>query len=314
MSTSPYFTIFSGIYNSAEVIHRLFTSIEHQTFRDFEWLIFDDASGDATTKIVENFIESHPDLLVSFIKRETNKGLSFNRWEALQMAKGKYFISWDHDDIQLENQLQTFFDIWEKYDSEDIGAICSVVKNENNEIVGVPFPAEVTISTYFYFYSKYIISVEGKLNERHLCNKTAKFIEAIQFIQNEGIITPPEFPNGSEVWGMMAYLGNKTIYINKVVRQYFIEPDRPSMTSTGTRQTKSKRIYRDRRVWINYFVDLLPPADFKNKMRTYVSFCLYANYSGYGLGRMLKDVPSFGKKLLIILMYIPSIFLKRLLG
>ena len=42
------FTVFTPTYNRAGTLERVYSSLEAQTFRDFEWLIVDDGSTDNT--------------------------------------------------------------------------------------------------------------------------------------------------------------------------------------------------------------------------------------------------------------------------
>lgn len=308
----PLFTIFSGTYNSSKIIQRLFDSVLNQSYRNFEWIIYDDCSKDNTLELIHDFQKRIPDIDVRIFVNKENKGVSYGRWEALKIAKGRYFVTWDHDDIQMPDQLKTYVEIWEKYDKEGIGAICACLIDEHGNKIGRKFPQEVIVSDYFSMYSQYLMGENkpGKSNERHLCNKTVKFREAIEFIQKEGIVVLPELPNGSEVWGMMAVLGSKTIYLNKVVRQYFVEPDRPSMT-TVSRAKGAKRIYRDRKIWVNYFVNHLPAKDWKIKLRTYLSYCLYGSYCNLGLSQMLSDAQGFINKALVAVFYFPGLLLMK---
>jgi Glycosyltransferases involved in cell wall biogenesis len=48
MSGAPQFTVFTPTYNRAQTIHRVYDSLRAQTLRDFEWLVVDDGSTDAT--------------------------------------------------------------------------------------------------------------------------------------------------------------------------------------------------------------------------------------------------------------------------
>jgi glycosyltransferase involved in cell wall biosynthesis len=308
----PLFTIFSGTYNSSKIIERLFTTVKSQTYRNFEWIIFDDCSKDNTVELINEFVKDLDDIDVKLFKNPGNKGVSYGRWEALKMAQGRYFVTWDHDDIQMPDQLETYVKIWNEYDKDEIGAICACLIDEHGNKIGRRFPQEITISDYFSMYRLYLMGENkpGKLNERHLCNKTEKFREAILHIQKEGIITLPELPNGSEVWGMMAVLGSKTIYLDKVVRQYFFEPDRPSMT-TISRAKGAKRIYRDRKMWVNYFVSHLPAKDWKIKLRTYLSFCLYGSYCNLSFSQMLSDGKGLLNKAMISIFYVPGLLLKK---
>jgi len=47
------FTVFTPTYNRAHTLPRVYESLKHQTFRDFEWLIVDDGSTDNTKELVE---------------------------------------------------------------------------------------------------------------------------------------------------------------------------------------------------------------------------------------------------------------------
>jgi glycosyltransferase involved in cell wall biosynthesis len=49
------FTVFTPSYNRAYSLDRVYTSLEAQTFRDFEWLIVDDGSQDNTKQLVEQW-------------------------------------------------------------------------------------------------------------------------------------------------------------------------------------------------------------------------------------------------------------------
>ena len=45
------FTVFTATYNRAHTLQRVYESLKAQTYRDFEWLIVDDGSSDATPEI-----------------------------------------------------------------------------------------------------------------------------------------------------------------------------------------------------------------------------------------------------------------------
>ena len=48
------FTVFTSTFNRAASMHRVYESLQSQTFRDFEWLIVDDGSEDDTADLVRN--------------------------------------------------------------------------------------------------------------------------------------------------------------------------------------------------------------------------------------------------------------------
>lgn len=51
------FTVFTPTFNRAASIHRVYESLQSQTFRDFEWLIVDDGSEDDTADLVRRWIK-----------------------------------------------------------------------------------------------------------------------------------------------------------------------------------------------------------------------------------------------------------------
>ncbi len=50
-------TVFTPTYNRGHLLQRLYESLCHQTFKDFEWLIVDDGSTDNTADVVKPFID-----------------------------------------------------------------------------------------------------------------------------------------------------------------------------------------------------------------------------------------------------------------
>ncbi|WP_406631662.1 glycosyltransferase [Ornithobacterium rhinotracheale] len=54
MNTPPI-TIFTPAYNRADLLSRVFDSLQNQTDKDFEWVIVDDGSKDDTAAVVNQF-------------------------------------------------------------------------------------------------------------------------------------------------------------------------------------------------------------------------------------------------------------------
>ena len=90
-------TIGLPVYNGDKFIHNAINSLLNQTFTDFELIISDNASTDATTSICEEYAKK--DSRILFLKQKsTNKALwNFNF--VLQEAKSEYFMWASADDI-----------------------------------------------------------------------------------------------------------------------------------------------------------------------------------------------------------------------
>lgn len=63
MTTSPFFTIITSTRNAATTLPRLLDSLAAQTCRDFNWIVQDGASSDATLEIVEQYRDRLPEIL-----------------------------------------------------------------------------------------------------------------------------------------------------------------------------------------------------------------------------------------------------------
>ncbi len=97
----PEFTIFTCTYQNASFIDRCYRSILQQHQTDWEWLIIDDGSTDAT----ESVIRSITDTRIVYKKLETNQGRGIARNIGLSYIRGSWVIILDMDDMMLPNRL-----------------------------------------------------------------------------------------------------------------------------------------------------------------------------------------------------------------
>lgn len=91
----PTFTIITSTYNAASTLPRLLDSLAAQTCRDFELIIQDGASRDATLDIVRAYV---PRLPAVSIASEPDSGI-YNAWnKAVQRIRGQWVIFLGADD------------------------------------------------------------------------------------------------------------------------------------------------------------------------------------------------------------------------
>ena len=94
-ASSPFVTVLMGVYNAATHLHESIDSILHQTFTDFEFLIYNDGSTDNTAEIVR----SYSDPRIIFFDNSVNRSVSPNMNEGIDRARGRYIVRMDGDDI-----------------------------------------------------------------------------------------------------------------------------------------------------------------------------------------------------------------------
>ncbi len=86
-------------HNFSDFICDCLNSIKNQTYKNFEIIVVDDVSKDATREKISNYIKSNSKLDITFIKNENNIGQLASFLEGLKAAKGQFVCSIDGDDI-----------------------------------------------------------------------------------------------------------------------------------------------------------------------------------------------------------------------
>ena len=98
-------SILMGIYNCASTLSEAIESILAQTYTDWELILCDDGSKDATYEIAESYQKRHPDKIV-LIKNERNMGLNHTLNRCLEAAKGQFIARMDGDDLSVPERLE----------------------------------------------------------------------------------------------------------------------------------------------------------------------------------------------------------------
>ena len=105
------------MYNSEKYIRQCLVSVLSQKMQDFEAIVVDDASTDNSINEVEKLMPMF-DGRLTLIKRETNAGgAAVPRNRAIKIAKGKYLVFLDSDDMLLPEAFTILFN-----ESEQAGA------------------------------------------------------------------------------------------------------------------------------------------------------------------------------------------------
>lgn len=313
MSEQKTFTIFTGTYNSGNQIQKVFKSLINQSFTDYEWIVIDDNSQDDTPQTLNKFIKEHPELDITFIKNNKNQGVALNRIRALEIAKGKYFTSWDHDDEQNENQLNLFNQLFENHKDKKIGFILAKCQNQLGQLLGKRFPKDVFISNYIKIHNEYFINniEKGIITEHQGCMPT----ELNRKLLSEITSNPNKYgkcsTDGGDLWGLCAYLGYDSIFTNFIVRKYFVNFGERVTMSSASRLSNSEVNYYSKLLWVNYFNSKLGISEIKWKLRTLFAVSLYGIMSGFNFWKILTDVKKSHYKFLTILFIFPARILSK---
>lgn len=102
MEKNPLATVLMPVFNAEIYVGEAIESILKQTFKNFEFLIINDGSTDRTLKIIEGY----KDARIRLVSNEVNLKLVKTLNRGIDLAKGKYIIRMDADDISSPDRIE----------------------------------------------------------------------------------------------------------------------------------------------------------------------------------------------------------------
>ncbi|WP_231740182.1 glycosyltransferase [Ectopseudomonas composti] len=109
LGESALFSIILTTYNRADLLKDALTSVGSQTLRDFEVILIND-NGEPVEQLLAAY-----DFPVTYIRQGRNQGLSAARNAGLALARGRYIVYLDDDDIYLPNHLAVLAEAFEQH-------------------------------------------------------------------------------------------------------------------------------------------------------------------------------------------------------
>lgn len=111
MTNYPSISVIMPVYNAEKYLKEAIESILGQTFTDFELIIIDDASTDASLAVMQ----SYKDERIRIIQNTNNLGNYPSRNIGLDNARGKYIAVMDADDTARPQRLQVQYHYMETH-------------------------------------------------------------------------------------------------------------------------------------------------------------------------------------------------------
>src|SRR6266536_1912903 len=94
---SPLISVVMAVYNGEKHLQKAIDSVLNQTLRDFEFIIIDDGSQDASADI----IKTYRDARIKYFRNQNNLGLTCSLNIGLTHVSAEYIARMDADDISL---------------------------------------------------------------------------------------------------------------------------------------------------------------------------------------------------------------------
>jgi len=213
------FSVITPTYNRAHTLHRVYESLQKQTDKDFHWIVIDDASTDDTADLIKKFIKNTSDFEISYYRMKNNMGKPDALNYGFQFCKEPITIIADSDDSFVENTIADLKAIWNLVNISEngkrIATVWTLVENEDNNIVGEPFP-----------YNFWQVDLRERLLEKNRPVKGEKWHSwRTEILKNKGMLSSTRtFVSEEATWH---HINTKFDFlgINIVHRKYYTSLD-----------------------------------------------------------------------------------------
>lgn len=198
-------TVLTPTYNRKYIINRLYESLKHQTFRNFEWLVIDDGSTDGTEELMQQYIDEKNFPIRYFRQKNGGKHRALNT--GISMINNEITFIVDTDDYLLDTAIEEISMVYEKY--KDDSTVCgySFLRcYPELKVNGMSFNQDEYVSDYIS--CRLNEGIQGDKAEAYLTQCLKEF----PFLEIEG----EKFLFEDYVWIQMAEK-YKTVHMNKPI-------------------------------------------------------------------------------------------------
>lgn len=230
-------TVLMSVYKEkSEEIKEAIESILQQSFKNFEFLIIDDGQEERIQRVIREYNDPRIKLIVN----SSNIGLAKSLNKGIEIAKGKYIVRMDADDISYPNRIKKQLDFI----------------NKNPQYAVIAGKAHIFDENGIYGTSK----SSGKVEKKQLVKGTP-FIHPTMLIKKECIKQIGGYPNyrRAQDYAMIMKMysnGFKGYIMDDVLIKY-------RMNQNGYKKKKFKYRIMEMKIRAKYYKELgLPPINY----------------------------------------------------
>lgn len=140
MKANPKISVLMAVYNGQTYLAEAIESILQQTWRDFEFIIINDASTDATPHILHTYAQQ--DERIYLFENPHNLGLTKSLNLGLGLAEGDYIARQDADDVSLPERFEKQLHYFETHPQTVLVSANADIINAQGDKVGALRRAE----------------------------------------------------------------------------------------------------------------------------------------------------------------------------
>jgi glycosyltransferase involved in cell wall biosynthesis len=289
------FTVFTATHNRRHTLPRVYESLALQSFPDFEWLIVDDGSADATGRDVTVW-QGRAAFPIRYLWQE-HSGLHFALNRGVREAHGEFFLPLDSDDALVPHALERLKHHWDCIPVDQrisFSGVCCLCQDENGDLIGRRFPKDVMDSNSLEMKYKY--RVTGQKGGFHRTRVMGEF----PLDETDAM--------GSNPWHRIARKYGLR-FVNEALEVYYQEAPESSL-SRGKRVNRPVTgLYRNADV-LNEEIDWLWfwPHAF---VRAAVQYVRFSFHCGNGIKEQIKGLRNLRGRLLALATFLAGYLVYR---
>lgn len=205
INTEKFITVFTPTFNRANLLKKVYESLLHQNYKNFEWLIIDDGSTDDTEAVVKELINDEKINIRYFYKENGGKHSAINF--GVNKANSNMFFLLDSDDTLSQNSLELINQNWKEVESDQFCGITGLSQYKDGVIIGDKFLHNDWEVSFADIYLKY-----GLKGDKAVCFRT-DILKQYPFPEKENI----RFVFEAVVWHEMSKK-YKVLALNEILQ------------------------------------------------------------------------------------------------
>ena len=227
MEYVPLVSVITGYYNRKEGLKESIQSVLDQSYKNFEFLVFDDCSNDGTYELLMQFNDPR----LKIFRHETNTGFTQGMKDTIGKAKGEYIAVHGAGDISLPDRLEKQVKVLEE--NADIVVVGCFYNNYNPVSLTEEKVRMKALFTRADVFNKTPISHGGATFRKQQYDAVGGYRAIFKYVQD------------GELWLRLTTLGN--IYaVQEVLYQRNVFADGVSFSTKKTiQQAKYSLLARD---------------------------------------------------------------------
>ena len=227
----PTFSVIVPTWNDALRLPRALGSVLRQTFSDFELIVVDDGSKDATPELLRRIRDPRLRTL-----HQSHAGVSAARNRGLAEARGRWVIYLDSDDEALPPWLEALLPATQEPDVGLIGCGLQIVRSDPEPAVETLLPG----TGEALFHHLPVLFLAGAFAvERRLLKKVGGYTEALSYSENTDL--------GIRLSDRCVTEGRRGIPVARTLIRYHLRRE--------TRGQQGRNLCRHRLEAIRYFLE-----------------------------------------------------------